>query len=598
MIALPIDHGASAMPALLSFPRSLRLPVFVCCMPLWLGCGTAPKADDASWSLHGHDLGGQRYSPLAEVNAGNVARLVPRWVFHSGVVATYQVTPIVADGVMYLSLPFSHVVALDARDGHELWRYRHTPKTKALCCGPASRGVAVAGGKVYLGSVDGRLIALDAKSGRLLWDVTVAEYRGSTEHTAELRADDPLSKVEASGSTGVGIGAAPLVYDGKVFIGINGIGYGLHPDSGLAVVGVSGQYGQPGLMAAFDAETGRPVWRFDITGPQWEGDYRNSTPDGVPMQRDIAAERAAAGARREAWRYGGGSIYATPVVDAERGLLIFGTGNPSPQMADASRPGDNLHTSSLLALDLKTGALVWHQQQVPHDRWGYDVASPPVLMALAIGGERVPAVASPSKLGWVYVHDRRDGRLLFKSEAFVPQKNLFTPPQPGEGVLIAPGIAGGANWSPSAYDPARGLLYVAALHLPTRYIAHEVQRADGSLMQYASTQNGDEKGGTLTALDLAHGGRIAWQLKTGEPLIGGVLATAGGLVFSGIGGGVFAAFDSGSGERLWQYQADAGVNAPPVSYAIDGRQYIAVAAGGNSLFGFKQGDGLVVFALP
>ena len=194
------------------------------------------------------------------------------------------------------------------------------------------------------------------------------------------------------------------------------------------------------------------------------------------MQRDIAGEHADSAAHADAWKYGGGSIYATPVIDAARHLLIFGTGNPSPQMADASRPGDNLYTSSLVALDLRTGKMVWHYQQVPHDRWGYDVASSPVLLDVTQDGKRIPAVAQASKTGWVFVHDRRDGTLLFKSDAFVPQRNLFTPPQPGEGVVIAPGIAGGANWSPSAYDPRQHLFFVGALHLPTRYIAHEVRR--------------------------------------------------------------------------------------------------------------------------
>ena len=175
-------------------------------------------------------------------------------------------------------------------------------------------------------------------------------------------------------------------------------------------------------------------------------------------------------------------------------------------MADASRPGDNLYTSSLVALDLRTGKMVWHYQQVPHDRWGYDVASSPVLLEVMQGGKRIPAVAQASKTGWVFVHDRRDGTLLFRSDAFVPQRNLFTPPQPGEGVVIAPGIAGGANWSPSAYDAKRQLFFVGALHLPTRYIAHEVRGPDSSVTQYASTQNTDEAWGTLTALDLAHRG--------------------------------------------------------------------------------------------
>jgi alcohol dehydrogenase (cytochrome c) len=207
-------------------------------------------------------------------------------------------------------------------------------------------------------------------------------------------------------------------------------------------------------------------------------------------------------------------------------------------------------------------------------------------------------VAHAGKTGWVYVLDRRTGRLLFKSEPFVPQRNLFSPPRPGEGVLVAPGIAGGANWSPSAFDPGEALFFVGALHLPTRYIAHEVVRPDGSVLQYASTQNTDEQWGTLTALDLAHAGRIRWQVRTDEPLIGGVLATAGGLVFSGAGKGKLAAFAAATGRELWSYVCAAGVNAPPVTYEVGGRQYVAVAAGGNALFGFRQGDLVMAFGLP
>ncbi len=550
------------------------------------------------WSLHGHDLGGQRYAPLTAINPATVSGLVPKWTYHSGVTATFQTTPIVVGGVMYVSLPFSGVAALDAATGKERWRYTHASRSEKLCCGPANRGVAVAKGMVYIGTVDGRLVALNAATGAKAWDVTVAEYAGTTESNSQLQQDDPLSQVGKTGSTGVGISAAPLVYDGKVFVGIAGVGYGLHPDQGLAVVGVAGQYGRPGLMAAFDAKTGKPAWHFDVTAAGWEGAFTNATPDGVLMQRDTAGEHSAAAAHADAWRYGGGSIYTTPVIDRERKLLIFGTGNPSPQMADASRPGDNLHTSSLVALDLRTGKLVWSYQQVPHDRWGYDVASSPVLLDVTVNGTRIPAVAHASKTGWVFVHDRRDGHLLFKSEPFVPQRNLFTPPQPGEGVVIAPGIGGGANWSPSAYDPTRQLFFVGALHLPTRYISHEVARPDGTMLQYASTQNTTEGWGTLTALDLRHGGRISWQVKTDEPLIGGVLATAGGLVFSGAGKGMFAAFNSADGRQLWSWQCDAGVNAPPISYAVGGTQYVAVAVGGNALFGFTQGDMVMAFGLP
>lgn len=573
-------------------PFRPSLPALLLCLPL---AATAQQAGD--WALHGHDRGGRRFSPLTQVDTLTVRRLVPRWTWHSGVTATYQTTPIVVDGTMYVSLPFSSVAALDAATGTERWRYVHVSRVAKLCCGPANRGVAVANGRVYVGTVDGRLLALDAATGAVRWDITVAEYAGTTESAAALRGDDPLSKVGVTGSTGVGISAAPVVHDGLVYVGIAGVGYGLHPDQGLAVVGLAGQFGRPGMMAAFDAETGALRWSFDVTGPRWEGRYVRQTAYGVPLPRKVRSERTAQAAHRDAWRYGGGSIYSAAVIDTARHLLIFGTGNPSPQMADASRPGDNLYTSSLVALDSRTGKRVWSYQQVPHDRWGYDVASSPVLLDLTWHGRRVPAVAQASKLGWVFVHDRRTGALLFRSAPFVPQRNLFTPPQPGEGVVVAPGIAGGANWSPSAFDPGRGLFYVAALHLPTRYIAHEVRRPDGTVLQYASTQEQPERWGTLTALDLRRRGAIAWQVRTAEPLVGGVLATAGGLVFSGVGQGRIAAFHAGTGTELWSWQAQAGVNAPPISYALNGEQFIAVAAGGNALFGFPQGDALVAFAL-
>lgn len=562
----------------------------------------APAQANDGWTLHGHDLGGQRFSPLTAIDTATVGRLVPKWTYHSGVSATFQATPIVADGVMYVSLPFSGVAALDASTGRELWKYKHVSRAAKLCCGPANRGVAVAGGKVYVGTVDGRLIALDAKTGAPLWDVAVAAYEGATEATSQLKQDSSLSSLETIGTTGVGIAAAPLVHDGMVFVGIAGVGFGLHlahgQPVGLAVVGVAGEYGRGGMMAAFDAKTGRPIWHFDITGPGWEGEFRNTTPDGVPLHRDLAAERAAAANYPDAWKYGGGSVYSTPVVDAERHLLIFGTGNPSPQMADESRPGDNRYTTSLVALDLRTGKLAWYYQQVPHDRWGYDVANAPILLELEYEGRRIPAVAQAGKTGWVYVHDRRDGRLLFKSDAFVPQRNLFAPPQGGEGIVVAPGAGGGAGWSPSAYDSRRHLMYVSALHLPMRYTVHEERRPDGVVVRYTSTQNTTEAGGTLTALDLGAGGRLRWQVKTDEPLIGGVLATAGGLVFTGAGKGVFAAFDAGSGRQLWSYRCEAGVNAPPITYSAGGRQFVAVAVGGNSMFGFKEGDMVAAFGLP
>jgi len=579
--------------------RPLSIAVMVASQLLISGLALAshePSSQD--WGLHGHSYNNQRFSPLTQINTHNVDSLVPAWTYHSGVNATFQTTPIVQKGVMYVSLPMSGVAAVNAETGEEKWKYKHVSRWKSICCGPANRGVAVDHDRVFIGTVDGRLVALDAKTGQPLWDVPVAEQTGSTESTQSLSANDPLSKVEKTGSTGVGISMAPIVYHDKVFVAVNGVGYGLHPDQGLAVVGVSNTQSQSGFMAAYDAKTGKRLWKWDVTGPGWEGAFKNSSGDGVPMHRDIENEKAAFANFSDAWRYGGGSIYASPAIDKGRGLLIFGTGNPSPQMADDTRPGDNLHTSSLVALNLKTGKLVWAYQQIPHDRWGYDVATPPVLMTLKLKGHAIPAVASASKLGWVYVHDRRNGKFLFKSEAFVPQSNLFAVPSGGEGVVIAPGIAGGSNWSPTAFDRKHGLLIVPALHLPTRYIAHEEKDAQGKSFSYVSTQDGDEKGGTLTAIDLAHGGSIRWQEKTAEPMIGGVLATAGGIVFTGSGQQHFSAYNAVNGTKLWDVTLDAGVNAPPITWKQGKKQMVAVAVGGNALFGLKTGDTVAAFALP
>ncbi len=560
-------------------------------------CSTPLPVPGDSWPLHGGDGAGHRHSPLTDIHRGNVGQLQPAWTFQSGVQGGWQATPIVVGDTMLVSLPFSHVVALDAATGVERWRYRHQRPPGRLCCGPANRGVAVAGNRVFVGTVDARLVALDLASGAKLWDIAVADTAGGGEQMARLAANDPLRQQAETGATGVGIAMAPQVVDGQVIVGITGVGYGLHSTS--AVIGMAGGHGRSGVLASFDQATGQRRWAWQVTQAGWEGRFAATTPDGSPLHRDLAAERAAMARHAEAWRQGGGSLWATPAVDAERGWIYFGTGNPSPQMEDSTRPGDNLHTASLVALDMRDGRLVWFHQQVPHDRWGYDVASPPVLFDLPQpgGGSALPAVAQASKLGWVYVHDRRDGRLLYRSEAFVPQRNLFAPPTRA-GVTIAPGIAGGANWSPGAYDPASGWLYVPAIDMPTRYTLRDGQASDGSALPYVASEFGSERGGTLTALDLHDGGRMRWQLRFDEPLIGGVLATAGGLVFAGVSQQRFAAFDGRSGQLLWQARLSAGVNAPSISYRVNGRQYVAVAAGGNALFGTAQGDELTAFALP
>jgi glucose dehydrogenase len=564
-------------------------------------------SDPANWLLYGRDYSNQRFSPLTQINGGNVTRLVPRWIYQSGVSSTFQATPLVVDGVMYLSLPFNHVVALDAATGKELWRYTHKRRTEKMCCGPANRGVAVAYGKVFMGTVDARLIALDQSNGRLVWDVPmVEEAAAETERTEQLAIDDPLRKQRVTGSTGVGASMAPMVYRGKVIIGITGVGYGLHLDSDRAgaplgaVVGIAGQSQRAGFYAAFDVQTGKRLWQFDSTpATGWEGEFRGTTPDGAPLERDLAREKATLAQHRDAWKRGGGSAWTTPAVDPALGLVFVGVGNPSPQMDDVTRPGDNLYTVSLVALDVETGAVRWYYQQVPHDMWGYDVASPPMLIEVESGGERRAAVAQAGKTGWLYVLDRHTGKLLYKSEPFVPQSNLFKRPT-AEGIVIAPGGGGGANWSPTSYDPRSGLVYVPALHMPMRYTVREIPAtADKPALRYTSLEPADgPRWGTLSAIDTRAGGKIRWQVKTPDPLLGGALATAGDVVFTGEGNGNFSAFDTRTGERLWQFNCGAGVNAPPVSYAIGAKQYVAVAAGGNAIFGFRQGESLIVFGLP
>ncbi len=600
----------------------LNIARLIACIALPLAAGTIDAATTApveadqttgsiqypgpgQWPSYGRDYTNQRYSPLKQINSNNVKKLSLQWSYRSGVKASFQTTPIVVDGVMYISLPYNHVAALDARTGKEIWRYEHKLRTdRQLCCGPANRGVAVGYGKVFIGTIDARLVALDAKTGTIAWDIDVINgIKTSTEAMDSITAANPLSKASFAGSTGASIIMAPVLYGGKVLIGITGVGYGLHlegkkKDGELAVVGIAGNYGMPGFLAAYDVNTGKRFWKFDtVPSRGWEGGYRASTPDGIPLPRNLDQEREASRRYSDAWRYGGGSAWSTPAIDPNLGLLYFGTGNPSPQMEDTSRPGDNLYTSSLVALEINTGKLRWHYQQVPHDLWGYDVASPPVLFDLDRGGKKIPAVGQAGKTGWFYIHHRETGELILKSESFVPQENMFRRASTA-GIQIAPSVVGGVNWSPTAVDEAQGLAYVAAIHWPAVYTLHEVPAAEGkAALNYSTLElTRGERWGALVSIDLKTG-HLQWTHKTEAPLIGGVLATAGNLVFTGEGSGDVIGLDATTGKLLWKYRCDAGANAPPITYEIDGIQYIAIAAGGNQLFGFTQGDQLAVFAL-
>lgn len=569
------------------------------------GVGNKQLANSKEWPSFGRDYTNQRMSPLTEINTKNVNQLGLAWQLKTGVAASFQATPIVADGVMYVSLPYNHVAALDAKTGKELWRYQHQRKANwKMCCGPANRGVAVSEGKVFIGTVDARLIALNAKTGAKIWDISVAEDTAQTENMSSLSKTDIKTHKDSYGGTGIGIAMAPVVYHGKVIVGVTGVGYGLHVDTPRidaplgAVIGVSGLYGRPGFLAAFDVNSGKRMWQFDTIPAQgWEGEFTETTSDGVPLNRDIAAEKESLKNHPDAWRYGGGSAWSTPAIDTKTNTLFFGTGNPSPQMNDESRPGDNLYTVSLVALDTESGKLKWHYQQVPHDLWGYDLASPPVLFDYVKNGKNISAVGQAGKTGWYYVHDRATGALLMKSDAFVPQKNLFAKATK-EGTVLYPGILGGSNWSPSALDDKRQTAYVAGIHAPIKYTLVEEPAKDGlPPIRYASSEpTKDPRWGTVSAINLTTG-KIQWQVKTEQPLMGGILATRGGLLFMGEGDGSFNAYDSSSGDLLWHDKADAGVNAPPISYEIDGVQYVAVVAGGNAIFGFTAGDNILVYAL-
>ncbi|HQN65825.1 MAG TPA: PQQ-binding-like beta-propeller repeat protein [Methylophilus sp.] len=569
-------------------------------------CSHPVKQEQASdWPSYGKNYGGQRFANATQINTSNVKQLTRAWKFNSGIMASFQATPIVVDGVMYVALPFNHVVALNAVTGQEIWRYQHNRrKGWAMCCGPANRGVAVSGGKVFIGTVDARLVALDAATGKKLWDIDVVEAGVTTEGQDSLNKDDPNSVRKVTGGTGIGIAMAPVVYKGKVIVGITGVGYGLHIDNPRedaplgAVIGVTGRYGRPGFLAAFDINDGKRVWQFDtIPGKGWEGNFAEAVDGEIKLNRDIASEKASLDKFPDAARFGGGSAWSTPAIDTATDTLYFGTGNPSPQMNDISRPGDNLYTVSLVALDVNTGERKWHYQQVPHDLWGYDLASPPVLFDYMQDGKRIAAVGQASKTGWFYIHDRATGKLLRKSQPFVPQQNMFAKAT-FEGTVIYPGILGGSNWSPVSLDEARQRVFVAAIHAPIRYTLHESPAKNGQpTIRYAASEPTDDpRWGVLSAIDLKTG-KVAWQNKLPQPLMGGVLATAGGLLFVGEGNGNFNAYDSQTGQLLWQDKSDFGVNAPPISYTINGQQYIAVASGGNSILGYKQGDAVLVYKL-
>jgi len=467
----------------------------------------------------------QRFYPNTQINTGNVKRLHPAWIFQTEVRESMETSPIVVDGVMYVTTSFSHVYALDAKTGAELWHYKHPlgPIT-TYCCGPNNRGVEVLEDKVFLATLDSKLVALDAKIGKVVWQSTIAD--------PELGYSETM---------------APTVVKGKVLVGTNG-----------------GEYGIRGFLKAYDAKDGKLIWTFDTTPENSVGVWAEKDATGRDMHRNIAAEKEQLAKTGDPYKTLGGGVWQNPAVDLATNRIYFMVGNPSPDLDGALRPGDNLYTDSLVSVDLDTGKYVCHFQYIAHDVWDLDAVSPAVLVDVKDkSGKVIPGVIHAGKTGHVYVHDRKD-----------------------------------CEWSPIAVDPEQGVSYAINLHQPMTYHVESSAYPQGKLWLGGAFKviPSEQQSGNITAVDY-NTGKIRWQVKTPQPMIGGILATAGGLVFAGEGNGRFRAYDSKNGKVLWTFNAGAGVNAPPSSYAVDGKQYVVVAAGGNVQLDYKRGNNIIAFTL-
>jgi PQQ-dependent dehydrogenase (methanol/ethanol family) len=500
-----------------------------------------------------------RYYPGKQINTSNVGKLRPAWIFQTEVKESLETTPIVVDGVMYVTTSFNHVYAINAKTGEQYWHYKHKmgPIT-TYCCGPNNRGVAIYKDKVYMGTLDSKLVALDAKTGSLVWQTDIA--------------DPTLGYSETM---------APTAVDGKILIGTNG-----------------GEYGIRGFVRAYDAETGKLVWNFHTIPENSVGVWATHDATGKDMHRDIAAEKEALKKLGDPYKTLGGGVWQNPAVDLKTNRIYFVVGNPSPDLDGSIRPGDNLYTDSLVSVDLKTGEYKCHFQYIAHDVWDLDAVSPPILVDVKDkDGKTVPGVIHGGKTGNVYVHNREDCSLIRFSEAMVDQTGMWTLPTP-EGAKMLPGANGGVEWSVMAVNPELGLTYAVNLHQPMTYHVESSPYPGGKLWLGGAFKviPGAEQWGNVSAVDY-NTGKIAWQVKTPLPMMGGALTTAGGLVFTGEGDGWFRAYDAKDGKVLWSFFAGAGVNAPPASYSVDGKQYIVVGAGGNVQIDFKRGNNIIAFTV-
>lgn len=492
-----------------------------------------------TWVTYSGNYQAQRFSQLSQITRQNVAQLKPSWVYQMRNPGIVETSPIVTGGIMYITEPPSTATALDLHTGRPIWTFTPKIPSDVIIIGspPVNRGMAILGDTVFYGTVTCHLIALDAKSGIVRWDTVVDDNK-----------------------KGYYITAAPLAIDGKIIIGVSGAETGIR-----------------GFVDAYDAKTGKRVWRT------WT----------VPGQGEPGSESWGG----QSFQHGGGSTWVTGSYDPDLHLVYWGTGNPAPDWNDDTRPGDNLYTCSLLALDSDTGKIKWHFQFTPHDVHDWDSTEVPILFDADVQGRKRKVVSMANRNGFYYVLDRQTGEFI-TAVAYVKQNwtdgldskgrpfaRRDADPKVG-GTLVYPAISGGANWWSPSYSPRTGLFYQNTREMAGIYYKGDAEYKDGTAYVGGGgeTKNGDDAYGAVRALD-ATTGKLRWEFKLLTPSLTGLLSTAGGLVFGGAEEGNFYALDAATGKQLWELQLGGAVRSPPVSFNIDGKQKVAVTAG-TSLFVF------------
>lgn len=526
--------------------------------------------DSANWITHGRTYSEQRFSPLDAINAQNVGDLGLAWFADMDTSRGQEATPLVIDGKMYLTTAWSKVKAFDATTGEPLWDYDPEVPGETgvkVCCDVVNRGLAAWGDDLFLGSLDGRLISLDRETGEVNWEVVTVDQEQSYSITG-----------------------APRIIDGKVIIGNGGAEFGVR-----------------GYIAAYDVEDGSELWRFYTVPDGTEGD---DAPEHLKAAAETWNMEVLAGSDAIG---GGGTVWDSMAYDPELDLLYFGVGNGAPWNRayrspgeDGTGEGDNLYLSSIVAIRPDTGEYVWHYQTTPGETWDYTATQHIILADMEIEGEERQVLMQAPKNGFFYVLDRASGEFI-SAEAYIPQtwaegidengRPIFNPEaridKTGKPAIVMPGPLGGHNWHPMAYHPGENLVYIPAFEAATVYAPEanwKPDRARGFNVGYdlgagdLPPDLGIRKGlygtvkGKLTAWDpVAQEAR--WTVEFPGPWNGGLLATGGGLVFQGNSSSEFAAYNAGSGEKLWSFAAQTGIVAPPITYTVDGEQYVAVLAG-------------------